>query len=1061
MNVVRVARCLTVEAKPRPVNAGISGLSQETATKMRSEHHHDHDRAPTILVAPVHLCHAGIVTARGDDGIERATDRERPLSARGPAPPGERTRLDPGTSTGTSTHTHGEHLSGDSLPSAPRRPLLGRYSLLRKLGEGGMGVVYSAYDEELDRRVAIKLLRVQADGDSSAAPRMLREAQLMAKLSHPNVVQVYDVGVVAHRVFLAMEFVQGATSREWLHGPPEDPRPAPRPWPEVLAMYIQAGHGLAAAHAAGLVHRDFKPDNVLVGVDGRARVLDFGLARSDAHDDLDADSEASGEPLLHSHASRSSRRSTEPPLTLAGTLIGTPAYMSPEQHLRAATDPRSDQFSFCVSLYEGIYGERPFPGRSTSELRASALTGKIRDPPPGRKVPHWLRKVLLRGLKVAAADRFPDMHALLAALAADPGRARRRWLAGAGLVALALTLGLAIAARRSNEVAICNNADRLLVDVWDPARARAVEAALTATGLAYARDTWPRVQEQLDLYARTWQRMHVDVCEATNVHRSQSAALMDLRMTCLAESLDELRTVVDLLAHADAQVAERAVQVATSLRPLARCASTSAHTLVHTAVSPTTLTAVRDIDTLLVQVRAELAAGRYARGLQLAREAVVAADRSGHDPARAEALHHRGLLEAGAADFAAAERSHEAAYVLAEIIGDDLTRLDAATALVELVGERRGRDHDGLQWAQQAEALLHRLADPPDREAPLRANLGIVHTRYARYDQALTALDRAIALGDRPGDPRLASYQRLLGNVYYRKGQYPEAQVAYTRAVELAEAALGPDHPDLGRSLSNLGEAHRVQGHDEDAERCFRRSISIWERTFGPDHPMLAPPYNGLGTLALLRGDTGAAVVHFEHVRLLLERTHGPDHPDVGAVTSNLGEVLLVDGSLAESRRHSERALQILEKALGREHDGLADVLCNLARALVLQGELAPAAVHYARAITLLERTHDPGFTGLAKPLTGQGLLGLAAGRPADAVAPLERALALGVADPGKLAELRLALARALWDAKVDRPRAHALVLQARTDLARARPGPLHTRLADELTRWLGEHASP
>ncbi len=960
----------------------------------------------------------------------------------------------------SASETSGEHMSGESMPSAPRKALLGRYSLLRKLGEGGMGVVYSAYDEELDRRVAIKLLRVTSGSDSSAASRMLREAQLMAKLSHPNVVQVYDVGVVSRRVFLAMEFVQGVTLREWLHGTPTVPRPVPRPWPEVLAIYIQAGEGLAAAHAAGLVHRDFKPDNVLVGTDGRARVLDFGLARSDAHpDELGVSTERSDDPALESTRSRHSRRSSEQPLTAAGTLIGTPAYMSPEQHLRIATDPRSDQFSFCVSLYEGVYGERPFAGHNANELRGGVLTGRMREPPPGRKIPAWLRKVLLRGLKVVPEDRFLDMHALLAALAADPGRVRRRWLVGAGLVAIAAIAGITLAEQRNSEAEVCRGAARLLVGVWDESRAAAVQSALTSTGLLYARDTWPRVQEQLDMYAKTWQAVHVEVCEATNVRRTQSAERMDLRMTCLAESLAELRTVVDLLAAADAQVAERAVQVATGLRPLSRCADSAALTAGRATLSPATTAAVRDLDTLLVQVRAEHDAGRYARGLQLAREAVVAADRSGHDPARAEALRHRGLLEEGAGDFAAAERSYESAYWLGEAVGDDHVRVESAISLIELVGERLGRDRDSVQWGRHAGALLHRLGDPPDLEAQLQASLGVVHSRYARHDEAQRALERAIALTD-PADPRLTTFYRQLGNVHYRRGHYPDAQAAYTRAVELGEAALGPDHPDLGRTISNLGETHRIQGHIDEAEHHFRRSIAIWEQAFGPEHSLLAPPYNGLGTLALLRGDTGAAVDHFERVRSLLSRSYGPDHPDVGAVTSNLGEVLLVQGSLAESRRHSERALQILEKSLGREHDGLADVLCNLGRALVLQGELTQAGEHYARALALLEHSHDANFAGLAKPLTGQGLLALAAGRPTDALPPLERALAIGVADPAKLAELHLALARALWATRADRPRARALAEQARSELA-ADAGPMQARIGDQLTEWLAAHPLP
>ncbi|MBK9757064.1 MAG: serine/threonine protein kinase [Nannocystis sp.] len=998
------------------------------------------------------------MTASGD---EAGAPRRPPP---GDAAPSTTSRSSPAEIEATRVDTDAQPLPGDSLPTTPRRALLGRYSLLRKLGEGGMGVVYSAYDEELDRRIAIKLLRPRTSPDGGASSdRMLREAQLMAKLSHPNVVQVYDVGVLSEQVFLAMEFVQGSTLREWIHGTPEEPRPTPRPLPEILAMYRQAGLGLAAAHAAGLVHRDFKPDNVVVGTDGRARVLDFGLARSDAHpDDATLTSERSDvHPLESSRSARRSRPTDRPP-TAAGSLLGTPAYMSPEQHLRVAVDARSDQFSFCVALYEALYGERPFAGKTHLELRTSILTSAIRDPPPRRKVPAWLRKVLLRGLRVTPDERFPDMHALLAALAADPGRARQRWLAGLALVALALATGVALAERRNAEAELCRGADHLLAGVWDDARADVVQTALAATGLAYARDTWPRVHEQLDLFARTWRAMHVEVCEATNLHHTQSEALMDLRMACLADSRAELRAVVDVLAEADASIAERAVQTASNLRPLARCAELDIQDPRLAPRDPATATALRELQALLAQVRAEDDAGRYTRGLELAHNAVATADRSGHAPARADAIFHRGRLEESSADFTAAERSYEAAYYLADAIGEDHVRIEAALRLIDLVGERLGRDHDGMQWAHQAEALLHRLGDPPALEAQLRARLGVVHTRYARYSEALTAIQRSIDLSPASSGPRLAMYQRHLGNVHYRRGRHAEAQVAYERAVELGEAALGPDHPDIARTISNLGEVHRIQGHLVEAERCFRRSIAIWERAFGPHHSLLAPPVNGLGTLAYARGDLLAAADYFERVRALLERSSGPDHPDVGSVTGNLAEVHLRQGNLAESRRYSERALQILEHALGPEHDSLADVLSNLARALVLQGQLPEAAAHYQRAIAILERAHGPDFPGLSKPLTGQGLLALASAQPTRAIAPLERALTLASAqDPSELAELRLALARALWDSKNDRPRARALVELARAELLPAPANPARTRITAELGAWLIDHPPP
>jgi tetratricopeptide (TPR) repeat protein/tRNA A-37 threonylcarbamoyl transferase component Bud32 len=969
------------------------------------------------------------------------------------------------------TRIDGEHphLPGPGSPA--RGTLLGRYSLLRKLGEGGMGVVYSAYDEELDRRVAIKLLRIKDGAGPLAATRMLREAQAMARLSHPNVVQVYDTGELSGQVFLAMEFVQGETLREWLNGPDGAPRATPRPWREVLAMYLQAGQGLAAAHAVGLVHRDFKPDNVLVGADGRARVLDFGLARTEStrpepgqnlDEPTDSQDPAADEDLERSRSHSRRSRPAALQLTAAGTTVGTPAYMSPEQHLRISTAPRSDQFSFCVSLYEGLHGERPFAGDTASALRIATLTGRVREPPPGRKVPAWLRKVLLRGLRVLPDERYPDMDALLLALSADPGRARRRWLAGLGLVAAALSTGLLIAERRSAEAELCRHGDDLLAGVWDSERAAAVEAALAATGRGYARDAWPRVQEQLDMYARTWREMHVEVCEATHVRRVQSPRLMDLRIACLHERRAELRAVALVLSGADERVAERAVQVAAGLRPLTRCADTEALALGRDPPDPSTAAAVQAVREQLSQVRAEDAAGRFAQGLGLARAAVLAATDSGHEPVRAEALLHRGRMEQSAGDYAAAERSLEEAYWLAESLAEDATRAEAALRLLLLVGEPRARDHDAMQWGHQAEALLHRLGDPPELEAPLRANLGVVHTRFGRYDDALAALQRAIALETRPQHPQLAVYHRDLGNVHYRRGRWVDAEAAYALAITLGEAALGPDHPENARTINNLGEAHRVQGHLEAAERCFTRSLAVWERAFGPDHPMSAPPLNGLGTLAFNRGDMTTAAAHFERVRVLLERSHGPAHPDVGAVTSNLGEILLRQGALAQSQQASERALEILSAALGPEHDGLADVHCNLARALALQGQLEPAAEHFTRALTSSERAHGPDAAQLAKPLTGQGLLALLRGRPAEAIPAFERALALGgLQNPVELAELRLGLARALWDTRQDRPRARLLAEQARAGLVEAGPNPASAEISATVDRWLADHPAP
>jgi serine/threonine protein kinase len=375
-------------------------------------------------------------------------------------------------------------LSDEMIPGT----VVGRYVVRRTLGRGGMGVVYEAHDPELDRTVALKVLSVVASVTSVAQARLRREAQALAKLSHPNVVAVHDVGTHDGGVFLAMERIEGVTLGEWLDE-------QPRSWSEVVAMFLQAGEGLAAAHAAGLIHRDFKPDNVIVDRSGRARVLDFGLARAADRSDgegiapgaeqdpstaeafakgpvaviesaetLDAPALASpttmapsvsataatvsspagarsDAPISHrSDAPPSSGELLASPLTETGTLLGTPLYMSPEQYSRSATDARTDQFSFCVALYEALYRQRPFKGDNVLQLGRAVRKGEVAPLPRGSAVPERIGRAVLRGLRPAPSDRFPSTSALLAELSPERGPSRRVFVAG-GAAALALAAG--------------------------------------------------------------------------------------------------------------------------------------------------------------------------------------------------------------------------------------------------------------------------------------------------------------------------------------------------------------------------------------------------------------------------------------------------------------------------------------------------------------------------------------------------------------------------------------------------------------------------------------------
>ncbi|MCY1070920.1 protein kinase [Nannocystis sp. RBIL2] len=379
--------------------------------------------------------------------------------------------------------------AGDDEPAVePRR--IGRFALLRRLGAGAMGVVYAAYDPQLDRKVAVKLLK-RGDGEPNTRwqDRLLREAQALAKLSHPNVVQIHEVGFHGDEVFVAMEFVTGMTLRTWL----SEQR---RGWREVAAVFAQAARGLAAAHAAGLVHRDVKPDNVLVGSDGRVRVVDFGLVRFGDEDDDEHTDEV---PLARAQATR----------TASGILLGTPAYMSPEQFRGRPADALSDQFSLCVALYEALHGERPFAGETADEVAQAVVRGQLA-PRLERPVPTWLQRLVLRGLAHDPGARWPNLDVLAAELARDHGR-RRRVLA----LAVAATAALAAAI-----VAV------FWVSSWRDREARTQSEALAAGRLRAA-------EESIDEFLRAGRQADaaavLDAFVAVPEHRTTRALADALR----------------------------------------------------------------------------------------------------------------------------------------------------------------------------------------------------------------------------------------------------------------------------------------------------------------------------------------------------------------------------------------------------------------------------------------------------------------------------------------------------------------------------------------------------
>ncbi|MGB1277932.1 MAG: serine/threonine-protein kinase, partial [Nannocystaceae bacterium] len=336
---------------------------------------------------------------------------------------------------------------------------VGRYNVLAAAGEGAMSIVFAAYDSELDRRVALKVF---ADGDAidkQGRFRLKREAQALARLSHPNVVQVYDVGEFEGAVYVAMEFVRGPNLQTWLA--------SKRHWQEVLSVFTQAARGLAAAHRRQLIHRDFKPSNVLIGHDDRVRVVDFGLARS--HDDPRETSDDEDIP-----ASTSTLRSE---LTHVGDLIGTPAYMSPEQHMREPATPLSDQYSFCVSLFEALYGCHPYPTDSVDEAALRACSSRVAERPRGTDVPNWLYEVVRRGMDPAPEQRWSSMDDILLKLdrPAAPRTRRFRRMCAIGVLTASVSAAFVIGHEPSAPTTeVCTGGYTQIQAVWSPHRAQSV-----------------------------------------------------------------------------------------------------------------------------------------------------------------------------------------------------------------------------------------------------------------------------------------------------------------------------------------------------------------------------------------------------------------------------------------------------------------------------------------------------------------------------------------------------------------------------------------------------------
>ncbi len=977
----------------------------------------------------------------------------------------------------------------DVVPHVELRPgaSVGRFLVLKKIGEGGMGSVWTAYDPDLDRKIALKIVRPDRSETDDARARMLREAQALARLSHPNVVTVHEVGVHEDNVVLAMEYVEGETLKAWLVR--ERPDGSPDRLSRMLDIMRQAGQGLAAAHAAGMVHRDFKPANVIVGVDDRVRVVDFGLARTREPDAPKDDLVAT----FRSEQTRSSsgaRVELHDSVTQTGAFIGTPRYMSPEQFEGGDVDPRSDVFAFATVLYEATYGESPWRSTSASAIYSEMLDGPP-SPPEHPETPPWLAKAIRRGLAPKASQRFASMTDMLEALQdGAPGR-RRSLRSVVALTALGVLAGavpsLFLLYRDDPRFAACDRIASRGAAMWSEEVSSGVRTAFENTEVPYATAAYLGVERELSRYSSEWAEAATSACVAVESN-STGGSVADRRaeLACLEQAAGHYEDLVGLYRSADADTVEHALDAVSEIPALEWCAAASTRSLGD--------------DPTVMQIRSDLSRARNLGRLgkaEAAREvAQQVVDKTANErlaPLRAEALFELGRLEPASY---ASRMLFDSAFWLAFAAGDDRLAARSAIAIVS-----RSSDSDTAgSWRRHALGCLARLGFEADLMATLQIALASAAGHRGEDGLACEYARSALQLLEPRSDPldlELSTALEAMGVADSTAGHHDTSNEALARAIEIIDARLGHDHPRAARIRSVMAMNLFVMQDFTASERLAREAIVALEhgsvgpsrllanarRILGdtlvysgrraegirlleaalealpdPQTDLLAPDIlRSLGMAVFAEGRPRESLTYFRRALELDQMLRGPYHPHLGQILNTMTMALEALGDIDGAVLTARHAVMLRLRA-GEHYDAAID-LANLGVLFFNQERWQESVTHCRRAIDLYQRFGRAADSRLSFPLRVLALSLLELDRPRDAVAPLERALALHHTAPFDKAEIpktKLALARALWDSDGDRERARALALEAKAELTESkRERTVEYRETEE---WLARH---
>jgi tetratricopeptide (TPR) repeat protein len=855
---------------------------------------------------------------------------------------------------------------------------LGRFTLLRPLGEGAMGEVWAAHDPELDREVAIKLLRI-----SSA--RLQREGRAMARVkSHPNVVTVYELGTDGRRAFCAMELVDGKTLRGWLV--------TPRSWREVIDVAVAVGRGLAAAHAAGLVHRDVKPENVLIARDGRTLVTDFGLAKLVEHERGRAVTASDDEPI-------------DTAMTATGAIVGTPAYMAPEQLDGRDIDAQSDQFSYCVTIYEALFGERPFAATNVGELRA-----KIRQGPKKRSdtrgVPARVVRALERGLSEDPQARWPSLEALLDELAPA---SRRGWIYAAFAAAVLATTAIVVIATRPAAPSLVDArkaGERKIAEAWGPPQRERLRAGFIASKEPTAAERATAVAGVFDSYRSDWLAQREDAWIATHVRGEQSVELLEKRLDCLNRLADSMGEMVTLFAQPLPAEVKRAPDLAKRLEPLAICKNLSR--LVAKSLAPSSK-AGHDAALTLRQLEVLQLLGRHGEAVQRA-EALVEQTGALDDPMlHARARYNLGVALHNAGKFERAAEVLRLAVQDAAAIRDHYMVASAWLRLVGLVGLELGKPEAAAELEPAARAAVAQAGDDPRQLAELSFTLGLV--AYGRgdlqsaRDHMRDARERRIKLHG-PDHPFVASVEANLAAMLTGLGELDEATRVLDHARAAALKALGDKHPLVAQIELNRAD---VAAHRKDftsAETSLRVALEIDLAVRGPVHPETIKKRDLLAQALREQGKLAEARAELEHARRDLAESP-PTMPAKIALDVSLARLATVEKKYVEAEAAAQKAVDGYAKIDARVSTRAA-ALSVLAEAMAPRDPRTALEI-YDQALRLAETQQSRDRSQDVETLEMVGKIALAAKRPAIALAWFDK---LPDASAG-LGDLRAKLERA------------------------------------------------